>query len=110
MGLLCKGVIQSFQLTNKMQHCGMQSSCSAGRCIWTLNPQEEWFNPLKRCYVREGSGRSHMHFQAGETSPACGEALPSPDRPLALYLCHPLLSDSPSLGIAQPALTCPLSS
>lgn len=80
--LLCKGVIKSFQLTNKMQHCIMQSSCSAGRCIWMLNPQEGWFTPLKRCYGRERSRRSHMHLQAGETSPACSGVLPSPDRPL----------------------------
>lgn len=51
-----------------------------------------------------------MYFQAGETSPACGGVLPSPDQPLASYLCRPPLSDSPSLGIAQPALPCPLPS
>lgn len=51
-----------------------------------------------------------MHSQAGETSPACSGVLPSPDRPLASYLCRPALSDSPSLGIAQPALPCLLPS
>lgn len=69
---LCKGITQ---LTKKMQHCMMQSSCS-GRCTRTFHPWKWWFSPLKRCYSRDGSRRPHMCCQAGETSPVCDGVLP----------------------------------
>ena len=97
MGLLCKGAVQSFQLTNKLQHCVTQSSCSAGRCRWTLHPQEGWCPPPKRGRGVEGS-----------TSRSEKPALPAArsclllTRPLAGCLGHPLLPDAPKMVAAGP--------
>lgn len=113
MDLLCKAVIQLFQLINKMQHCIMQSSCSAGTCpsySTDIKSPGRVVHPCEEMLSREGSRRSPRHVQAGGGSPACSGVLPSPDQPLAFDLCHPLLSASPNLGTAQPVPTCPLSS